>query len=453
MNSLTPRETVSELDRYIVGQHRAKRAVAIAVRNRWRRMQLPDQIRQDVIPKNILMFGSTGVGKTEIARRLAALTGAPFIKVEASRYTEVGYHGRDVEGMIRDLVKISVNMVQAERHASVRVSAEKAAEERMLDVLLPMPSNPAPWDDEEQGGDGGSEAESARKTREKLRRKLRAGELDQREVEIDVLASAEPIAHVFSSLGGEEMGLDFKDTLEKFMPKRTKQRRVTVKEALRIFAQEEAAKLIDDDEVIREGVERAEQHGIVFIDELDKVTGAGRAHGPDVSREGVQRDLLPVVEGTTVATRHGMVKTDHMLFIAAGAFHSAKPSELIPEMQGRFPIRVELDDLTEEDFVRILTEPKTALTRQSSELMMTEGVKLDFTDGAVRRIAAISAQANRTAQNIGARRLHTVMERLTEDLSFDAPDMSGRKITIDADFVDEKLAALVEDENLAKYIL
>jgi ATP-dependent HslUV protease ATP-binding subunit HslU len=468
MNNLTPREIVSELDRYIVGQDDAKRAVAVAVRNRWRRMQLPQDVREDVIPKNILMFGPTGVGKTEIARRLAALTGAPFLKVEASRYTEVGYHGRDVESMVRDIVKVSANMVKARRQEEVRVSAESAAEERLLDVLLPMPSS---WSDGPSAGPdapmagapppGGGPApvaepgdrEKARKTREKLRKKLRAGELDGRDVEIDVGVSSEPLAHLFTAGGAEEMGLDFKETMDKYLPKRSKRRRLTVRDARNLFIQEESSKLIDEDDVIREAVVLAEQHGIIFVDEIDKIAGSRPTHGPDVSREGVQRDLLPVVEGTTVATRYGMVRTNHMLFIAAGAFHSAKPDDLIPELQGRFPIRVELKDLSEGDFVRILTDPKTALTKQAVLLMATEGVTLSFNDGAVRRMAALAAQANRTSQNIGARRLYTVMEKLLEDLSFRAPDLSGQSIVIEAPFVDERLAGVIRDENLSRYVL
>ena len=452
--SLTPREIVAELDVYIVGQDQAKRAVAVAVRNRWRRQQLPPEMRDEVAPKNIIMIGPTGVGKTEIARRLAGLSGAPFIKVEASKYTEVGYHGRDVESMVRDLVKLSVTIVRAEQQEDVREHAEANAEERLLDALLPQTSTDDARYDSVGPDSESSQAEIRTRTREKLRKKLHDGQLDQREIEIDVQASSEPIAHVFSSVGGEELGAEFQSAMDRFMPKQTKTRRVSVAEAQRILVAEEAEKLLDEDAIIAEAIDRAENQGIIFIDEIDKIAGpGGESHGPDISREGVQRDLLPIVEGTTVTTRHGVIKTDHILFIAAGAFHMTKPSDLIPELQGRFPIRVELQSLGQEDFVRILTHPKNALTKQYQALLSTEGITLKFSKDALERIAAVSAEANRTAQDIGARRLHTVMERLLEDISFNAPDLKKKTIAIDCKLVDERLKDIVEDEDLTKYVL
>jgi ATP-dependent HslUV protease ATP-binding subunit HslU len=453
-SDLKPREVVAELDRYIVGQTDAKRAVAVAVRNRWRRQQLDSQMRDDVMPKNIIMIGPTGVGKTEIARRLASLTGAPFTKVEASKYTEVGYHGRDVESMIRDLVKLSVNMVTAEKQEDVREKAAVNAEERLLDALLPPLGVEEETRFDSVGPDTSANQEEIRsRTREKLRQQLQKGKLDAREIEIQVTASSEPIAHVFGSMGGEEVGSEVQSAMDRLLPKRTKDRKTTVAEARRLLEQEEAAKLIDEDALVVEAIARAENEGIVFIDEIDKIAGGRREGGPDVSREGVQRDLLPIVEGTTVTTRHGIVNTDHILFVAAGAFHMSKPSDLIPELQGRFPIRVELSPLDREDFVRILTHPKNALTKQYEALLATEGLNLSFQADALERIAEIATEANRTAQDIGARRLHTVMERLLEEISFDAPDLKNKKIIIDRAMVDNRLKDIVEDQDLTKYVL
>jgi ATP-dependent HslUV protease ATP-binding subunit HslU len=451
-SSMTPRQIVAELDRYIVGQAAAKRAVAIALRNRWRRKKLEPAIQNEVAPKNILMIGPTGVGKTEIARRLASLAGAPFVKVEATRYTEVGYHGRDVESMIRDLVKQAINMAQMKAQGEVRVTAAEAAEERLLDLLLPAPSS---WSskDKEKDKDSGSAAELHEKTRAKLRKKLRDGSLDAREVELDVSVSGDAVAGVFAPAMGEEMGAELQDALSKMMPKRTKRRKVSVAEARRLLEAEEADRLIDQDAVTKQAIDAAENLGIVFIDEIDKVAGNGRGSGPDVSREGVQRDLLPIVEGASVNSRWGLIKTDHILFVAAGAFHMSKPSDLLPELQGRFPIRVELQDLTEEDFRRILTTPRNALTKQYAALLETEGIELIFADDAIQAMARIAAIANSRSQNIGARRLHTVMERLLEDISFDAAGGEPRKIVVDAKLVEERLKPILEDEDLAKYIL
>jgi len=458
-SELTPREIVAELDRYIVGQQPAKKAVAIALRNRWRRRKLDPAMREDVAPKNILMIGPTGVGKTEIARRLAALSGAPFIKVEATRYTEVGYHGRDVESMVRDLVKASINMVQGRAREGVRAKAVEAAEERLLDVLLPAPSsfgsagfsNPG----QKEGADASAagSAELHEKTREKLRVKLRDGSLDAREVEMEVSAPGETVGGIFAPAMGEEMGMELQDALSRMMPKRTKRRKMPVSEARRLLEAEEAEKLIDQEAVTRQALEITENLGIIFIDEIDKVAGSGREQGPDVSREGVQRDLLPIVEGASVSTRWGLVKTDHILFIAAGAFHMSKPSDLLPELQGRFPIRVELTDLTEEDFKRILTAPKNAIVKQYQALLATEGVTLDFTDDALEELARFAARANRVSQNIGARRLHTVIEKLLEELNFGASDMRGKAVRMDGKAVKDRLQPILEDEDLAKYIL
>ena len=443
MKALTPRRIVAELDRYIVGQGDAKRAVAIAMRNRWRRQQLAPDLRDEVAPKNIIMIGPTGVGKTEIARRLSNLAGAPFIKVEASKYTEVGYHGRDVESMIRDLVSVGVNLVQMEERGKVAAKASEQAEERLLDLLLP----PAPTTGEE------GEAERHARTRERIRDKLRTGALDEREVEFGVEERATPFVEVFSNQGVEQLGFDFQDAFERMMPKHTRSMKMKVSEARKILTEEAAGALIDKDKINREAVDRVENMGIIFLDEIDKIAGPASKEGPDVSREGVQRDLLPIVEGSTVLTRQGMVHTDHILFIAAGAFHASKPSDLIPELQGRFPIRVELSDLTSDDFVRILTEPKNALTKQYSEMLATDGVKVTFTGDAIREIAEVAASVNRRTQNIGARRLHTVIEKLLEDVLFDAPDVEQRKIEVTKDYVREKLKDIAEDEDLSRYIL
>lgn len=454
MKHLTPRLIVAELDKYIVGQDAAKRAVAIAIRNRWRRQQLPPELRDEVTPKNIIMMGPTGVGKTEIARRLASLVSAPFIKVEASKYTEVGYVGRDVESMVRDLTEVGLNQVNAEERERVRDKAAELAEERLLDLLLPgRPERPERRREEGEGAEGPTE-EQYQRARERFRRLLRQGKLEDREVELSLEERVMPSVEIFSSAGVEQMGFDFQNLFERLAPTRHTSRRMTVAQARETLTQQEAEKLIDKEQVRAAALERVQNSGIIFIDELDKVAaGYTKGAGPDVSREGVQRDLLPIVEGSTVVTRHGMVRTDHILFIAAGAFHAAKPSDLIPELQGRFPIRVELDSLGEKEFVRILTEPENALTKQYAALLATEGVELEFTPDAVQTIAAIAAQINQRAQNIGARRLHTVMEKLVEDISFDAPDLPARKVVLDAAAVRDKLKPIVADEDLSRYIL
>jgi ATP-dependent HslUV protease ATP-binding subunit HslU len=449
---LTPAQIVAELDRYIVGQHRAKRAVAIALRNRWRRQMLPAELRDEVAPKNIIMIGPTGVGKTEVARRLARLAQAPFLKVEASKYTEVGYVGRDVESMVRDLTELGVTMVKGELMAEVRDKAERQAEDRLLDLLLPRRSaEPFSSSSLEQV----SPEASREGTLEKLRAQLRAGKLDERVVERETQQPANPMVEVFSGQGMEEMGIQLKDMLSNILPGRTKRRRVRVAEARRLLVQEEAQKLVDMEEVVGQAIRRVENSGIVFLDELDKIAGrqAGGHGGPDVSREGVQRDLLPIVEGSAVTTKYGIVRTDHILFIAAGAFHVAKPSDLIPELQGRFPIRVELEPLTKEDFVRILTEPENALIRQYVELLRTERVTLRFLPEAVEAIAEIAMQVNASTENIGARRLYTIMERLLDEISFEAPDRPGKELTIDAEYVRLRLADVTRDQDLSRYIL
>jgi len=450
MSHMTPSEIVSELDKHIVGQEAAKRAVAIALRNRWRRQQVSEPLRSEITPKNILMIGPTGVGKTEIARRLAKLAQAPFLKVEASKYTEVGYVGRDVESMIRDLTELGVNMVKAEMASAVRERAEALAEERLLDLLLPRRPGEAFVSGtlEEVSPEASRDA-----TRDKLRVQLRSGKLDDRLIEMDVQTQAGPMFEVFPGQGMEEIGINLKDMLSNLMPGRTRRRRVKVGEARRLLVQEEAQKLVDVDEAVGQAIRRVENSGIIFLDELDKIAGREGGRGPDVSREGVQRDLLPIVEGSTVTTKYGMVRTDHILFIAAGAFHVAKPADLIPELQGRFPIRVELEPLTRQDFIRILSEPQNALIRQYVELLRTEGVALRFTDDAVESIAEIAFTVNQRAENIGARRLYTVMERLLEEVSFDAPSLTGRDLVIDAEYVQGHLADVVKDEDLSRYIL
>jgi ATP-dependent HslUV protease ATP-binding subunit HslU len=454
MSQMTPREIVSELDRYIIGQRNAKRAVAVALRNRWRRQQVPEELREEIAPKNIIMIGPTGVGKTEISRRLAKLAQAPFLKVEASKFTEVGYVGRDVESMIRDLADLAVKMVREEEQEKVALRARELAEERVLDLLLP-PVRVAERRIQAVGERPlGTEAEEpAAATRDKLRRMLRAGALDERIVELEITRAAMPMVEVFAPQGLEEMETHLKDLFSNIMPKKTKKQRVRIPEAVEMLTQEEAGKLVDMEAVTKEAIRRVEQSGIVFIDEIDKIAGREGGVGPDVSRQGVQRDLLPIVEGSTVNTKYGMVRTDHVLFIASGAFHMTKPSDLIPEFQGRFPIRVELDPLTREDFVRILTEPENALIKQYVALMETEGVKLAFEKDAIEEIAAIAAEVNQSTENIGARRLHTVLERLLEPLSFDAPEMAGQEVVIDAAHVRERLNGIVKNEDLSRYIL
>jgi ATP-dependent HslUV protease ATP-binding subunit HslU len=445
-DTLTPRQIVEELDKYVIGQHKAKRAVAIALRNRWRRQRLPEELRDEVMPKNIIMIGPTGVGKTEIARRLAKLVQAPFLKIEASKFTEVGYVGRDVDSIVRDLTEIGINMVKSEMAEQVKEKAEAMAEERLLDLLLPQPrTSPGvePPTVEQQ--------EQQTSTREKLRQQLRDGKLDNRSVELETREKVMPFG-IISNVGMEEIEMNLKEMLGGILPEKTKRRKARVPDALRLLVQEEAAKLIDMDKVVKEALDRVEQSGIVFLDELDKVAGR-ETHGPDVSREGVQRDLLPIVEGSTVTTKYGPVRTDHVLFIAAGAFHVSKPSDLIPELQGRFPIRVELDSLGKAEFIRILTEPQNALIKQNIALLATEGITLIFSKDSIEEIADIAAKVNERTENIGARRLHTIMERLLDEISFDAPEKKGTKFSIDAEQVRERLNDIVKSEDLSRYIL
>jgi len=469
LDELTPREIVAELDKYVVGQHDAKRAVAIALRNRMRRQKLSPEMAEEVMPKNIIMIGPTGVGKTEIARRLAKLANSPFLKVEASKFTEVGYVGRDVESMIRDLIEIAIDMVREEKLEDVAEKAEMNAEERILDLLLPpsTPSTPVDGAAAPSGegtatttipGDAATAAialpaESNSRTREKLRQQLREGKLDDRTVELDVREKNMPAFEIISNQGIEDMDINFKDMLPNIFGQRTKKRKMKVSEAFDYLIAEEEQRLIDMDQVTKTALDRVEQTGIIFLDEIDKIAGRESGHGPDVSREGVQRDILPIVEGTTINTRYGMLRTDHILFIAAGAFHVSKPSDLIPELQGRFPIRVELKSLTVEDFVKILTEPKSSLTKQYVALLDTEGLKLEFTPDALEEIAIFAAKVNENTENIGARRLHTIMERVLDKISFEAPEMKDKDVKIDREYVGQMLADIVKDHDLSRYIL
>jgi ATP-dependent HslUV protease ATP-binding subunit HslU len=457
MKVLKPREIVSELDKYIIGQDQAKRSVAIALRNRWRRQQVPQDLRDEIAPKNIIMIGPTGVGKTEIARRLARLANSPFLKIEATKFTEVGYVGRDVESMIRDLTELAVNMAKKGEQETVKTKARELAEERLLDILLPKKKEEP---HEEEGVDKETVLEVVRvdrteshSTREKLRRMLRSGKLDSRYVELETTNKNVPMVEIFSSAGLEEMEFNIKEVFGNIFPGKKKKRRMKIPEAIEILFQEESQRLIDMEKVIEEAVRMTEQNGIIFLDELDKVAGSESGYGPDVSREGVQRDLLPIVEGSTVITKYGMVQTDHILFIAAGAFNVSKPSDLLPELQGRFPIRVELNSLSREDFIRILKEPKNALITQYEALLDTEGIDLKFEESAIEEIASIASQVNERMENIGARRLHTVMEKLLDEISFDAPDMKAKEVVIDRNYVAEKLKDILEDENLSRYIL
>jgi ATP-dependent HslUV protease ATP-binding subunit HslU len=464
VEELTPRQIVAELDRYIVGQREAKKAVAIALRNRYRRRLLPPELRDEIMPKNILMIGPTGVGKTEIARRLARLVNAPFVKVEATKFTEVGYVGRDAESMVRDLVEVAIRMVKKEKMSEVSEKAARLAEERILEILAPSPKRRRPAKNPLEAlfgemGESASEvddtveSQSSRQLRERIAAELRSGALEDRQIEIEIEETPQKTLEVFTLGGMEEMGINLQDMLGSFLPRKKKKRRVTVREARRILAQEEAQKLIDMDEVVSQAIERAEQTGIIFLDEIDKIAGRENSYGPDVSRGGVQRDILPVIEGSTVMTKYGPVKTDYILFIAAGAFHVSKPSDLIPELQGRFPIRVELEPLGKEDFLRILTEPDNSLIRQYTELLRTEEIDVEFTPDALAEIAEMANLVNTRTENIGARRLHTIMEKVIEDISFQAPDLPQQRIVIDKEYVSERLADIVADKDLSSYIL
>lgn len=457
MSNLKPSEIVKELDEYIIGQQKAKRSVAVALRNRWRRRQVQEELRDEILPKNIILIGPTGVGKTEIARRLSILTDSPFSKVEASKFTEVGYVGRDVESMVRDLLELAVNKLKSREQEAVVEKAGQIAEERMLDLLLPKSGVKQKLKNESlqetQFALVTPNSDESLSTREKLRGMLRKGKLDNRYVDLNVSDQAMPVVEIFSNVGMEEMGINFKDMLGGLLPKRTKQRKIKVPEAMEILAQEEAQNLVDMDKVVKQAIEKVEQSGIIFLDELDKIVGKNEGHGPDISREGVQRDLLPIIEGSTVTSKYGPVKTDHILFIAAGAFHTVKPSDLIPELQGRFPIRVELDSLGKEEFLRILTEPKNALLIQYLALLKTEGIDVVFEDDAIVEISRIAEEVNNLTENIGARRLHTVMERLLEDILFDAPDMKEKRKVINKKYVDDKLGDIKDNEDLSRYIL
>ena len=455
MKNFTPQQIVAELDKYIIGQHNAKRAVAIALRNRWRRQNVSDDLKDEIAPKNIIMIGPTGVGKTEISRRLANLSQSPFLKIEASKFTEVGYVGRDVESMVRDLTDLAINQVKAEEVEKVQVKAREIAEERILDLLLPPQREKTnyPESSEKPLELVKNEQEHENTTRQKLRKLLKEHKLDERVVELETSQRTVPMVEIFSAAGMEEMDINVKDMFGNLFPKKTRKRKVKITEALELIAQEEAQRLIDMDKVTKQAIERVEQSGIIFLDEIDKVVGKDGAHGPDVSREGVQRDLLPIVEGCTVTTKHGMVKTDHVLFVASGAFYSVKPSDLIPELQGRFPIRVELESLGKKEFMRILTEPQNALIKQYKALLLTEGVELIFQDDAIAELAEIATVVNERTENIGARRLHTIIEKMLEEISFDAPDVPEKQFTIDAAYVKDKLDSLVKDEDLSRYIL
>ena len=453
LDGLTPRQIVDELDRYVIGQRDAKRMVAIALRNRWRRQQLSPELREEIYPKNIIMIGPTGVGKTEISRRLAKLDDAPFIKIEASKFTEVGYVGRDVESLIRDLTELSVNMVKTRYLEQVKKKAEDLAEDRILDLLLPPSSTPSTSPSKEAENSQAERYDSAEDTRQKLRKQLREGKLDNRHVELEVKERTLPVG-IISNVGGmEDLENNLRDMLGGLMPGKSKNRRMKVPDALKVLAQEEAQKLIDMDEVTKEAIEKTEQSGIVFLDEIDKIAGREKNTGPDISREGVQRDLLPIVEGSTVNTKYGPVRTDHILFVAAGAFHVSKPADLIPELQGRFPIRVELEALTKEDLIRILTEPKNALVKQYQALMNTEGIMLDFTDDGIEEIAATAVEVNDRTENIGARRLFTIVERMLEEVSFEAQELTEKKVVVDAAYVKEHLQNIVKDQDLSRFIL